>query len=42
MEYPINTLAYGINNNDLKYINFGKKLIADKCQFDEDIIAIMN
>lgn len=42
MEYPINTLAYGISNNDIKSINFGKKLMADKCQFDEDIIAIMN
>lgn len=41
MEYPITELVYGIENNTKKSIEFGRKIIADKCKNDEDIINAM-
>lgn len=41
MEYPLTELVYGIENNRLDRIQFGKEIIAKKCEFDEDIINIM-
>ena len=41
MEYPITELVYGIENDNIEKIEFGKKIILKKCESDEDIIDIM-
>lgn len=41
MEYPLTELVYGIENNKEESIEFGKKIIARKCEFDEDIKKVM-
>ena len=41
MEYPITELVYGIENNKKESIDWGKKIIAKKCETDEDIKTIM-
>lgn len=41
MEYPITELVYGIENDNIEKIQFGKKIILKKCESDEDIINIM-
>lgn len=41
MEYPITELVYGIENNKIESIEFGRKIIANKCKNDDDIINIM-
>ena len=41
MEYPLTELVYGIKKKKQESISFGKKIIAKKCEFDEDIKRIM-
>ena len=41
MEYPITELVYGIENDNNEKIEFGKKIISEKCKNDKDIIDIM-
>lgn len=41
MEYPITELVYGIENDNPESIEFGRKIIDNKCNNDDDIINIM-